>query len=135
MNPETKFTNKVRGLWEAKYPEIRIYKHSDRFQGGIADLHWIMPNGVTAWVEVKWVANVVRYRKAGLTALQQDYLEEHAEKNLPAYVLVGTKDRCAWYRIEDFDGRVYGKDLLDTKKFVHELVDEVVHGGGNHFHG
>ena len=135
MNPETKFTTKVRNLWEAKYPEIRIYKHSDRFNGGIADLHFILPNGKIAWVELKWEPNVVKRRKGKVTDLQQDFLLEHAEKGVPSYVLIGTNGGCAWYRIEEYDGYVYGKDLLDTKKFVHELVDEVVHGGGNHFHG
>ncbi len=132
---ETQFTDKVRKLWKAQYPEIQIYKHSDRFNGGIADLHWIMPNGVTAWVELKWIPVVVKYRQGGVTELQKDFLEEHAEKGIPSFVLIGTHEKCAWYRIEDYDGYLYGGDLRDTKRCVHELVYEVIHGGGNHFHG
>lgn len=134
MNPETKFTNKVRDAWEAAFPEIKIFKHSDRFNGGIADLHFIMPDAKTAWVEVKWVERVAKRRLAGVTDLQSEFLLDHAEKGIPSYVLVGTSQGWARYRIEDFDWSVYNKDLVDNK-YLHELVEEVVHGGGNHFHG
>jgi hypothetical protein len=134
MNPETKFTNKVRTAWEKAYPDIKIFKHSDRFNGGIADLHFIMPGAKTAWVEVKWVEKVSKRRLAGLTDLQSEFLKDHAEKNVPSFVLIGTSQGWASYRIEDFDWSVYAKDLVDNK-YLHELVDEVIHGGGNHFHG
>jgi hypothetical protein len=127
MNPETRFTNKVRKLWKAAYPDIKIYKHSDRFTTGIADLHFIMPGAQTAWVEVKWQNYVANRRKGGVTALQIDFLEEHAEKGIPSFALIGTKAGCVWYRIEDYDGYVYARDLR-ADQYLPELVAEVLHG-------
>jgi len=127
MNPETKFTNKVRAAWKKAFPEILIYKHSDRFNGGIADLHFVMPNALTAWVEMKWVHKVAKRRNAGVTDLQGDFLLEHVEKGVPSFVMIGTSQGCAWYRIEDFDGNIYAADLK-ANKYFHELVEEVIHG-------
>ena len=128
MNPETKFTSRVRRLWEAAYPDIVIYKHSDRFNGGIADLHFILPNGKMAWVEVKWMKQCIRRVKGKVTDLQREFLLEHAEKGIPSFVLTGTEGGCVWYRIEDYDGYVHRKDMQLTDHYVHELVAEVVHG-------
>ena len=128
--PEGKFTTKVRNLWRFMYPEILIYKHSDRFNGGIADLHFILPSGKIAWVELKWIKQVKRRVKCNVSDLQVEFLMEHAEKGIPSYVMIGTNGGwgCAWYRIEDFDGYIHRKDMKLTEHQVHELVDEVVNG-------
>lgn len=126
-NPETKFTDKVRKKWKLAYPEIQIYKHSDRFNGGIADLHFVTPCGRVAWVEVKWEPYVAKRRKSAATDLQVEFLREHAEKGVPSFVLTGTNHGCVWTRIEDFDGYVYRKEMKHLD-YVHELIAEVIHG-------
>jgi hypothetical protein len=113
MNPETKYTNRIRKLLMAKFPRMKIYKHSDRFTTGIADLHLTLPYGSTCWIEVKYMPKCVKHRKAGVTDLQQEYLKEHMDSGVPAYVLVGVGKKTAWYRIDAFDGNVYGSDLDD----------------------
>jgi len=128
VNPETKFTNKVRKAWSITWPSMAIYKHSDRFNGGIADLHIVLAGGQTAWVEVKWVPSVAKKRKAGATDLQVAFLEEHAERGVPSIVLVGTKLGFATYRIEDYDGYVHAADLRDHI-YLAEIIDEIFYGG------
>ena len=111
MNPETKYTAKVRKTWHKTYADIKTYKHSDRFHGGVADVEVIIPDGMTAWVEFKYIKRVAKRRKAGVTELQKIFLEEHWACKVPSFVLIGTADGFALYPIEGFDGYVYAQDI------------------------
>ncbi len=111
MNPETKFTNKVRKTWHQTYGDIKTYKHSDRFHGGVADVELIIPDGMTAWIEFKYIKKVAKKRKAGVTELQKIFLEEHHSCGIPSYVLIGTADGYALYHIDGFDGYVRACDI------------------------
>ncbi len=111
MNPETKFTNKVRKTWHSTYGDIKTYKHSDRFHGGVADVELIIPDGMTAWIEFKYIKKVAKKRKAGVTELQKIFLEEHWSCGIPSYVLIGTSEGYALYHIDGFDGYVRAYDI------------------------
>jgi hypothetical protein len=63
-NPETVFTNKMRKKLQQQFPLMRIYKHSDRFNGGVVDLHLVIPMGYCCWIEVKSILQMVKHRKA-----------------------------------------------------------------------
>ena len=111
MNPETRYTNRIRKHLAAEFPSIKVYKHSDRFNGGIADLHLVKSPGIVIWIEVKYMAACVHHRKVGITDLQVEFLREHAARGVAAYVLAGVGKKTVWYHIDEFDGNVYGKDL------------------------
>jgi hypothetical protein len=123
MNPETKYTNRMRSRWLAQFPEMKIYKHSDRFATGIADLHITMPFGSTAWIEVKYMAKCAKHRNGKVSELQSEYLKEHAANGIPAYVLIGVGKKSAWYRINEFDGSVYAGDLTDDQDVEMMIYD------------
>jgi hypothetical protein len=123
-NPETVFTNRIRKKLLAQFPNMKIYKHSDRFNGGIVDLHLIHPHGNTCWIEVKYVKECVHHRKANVTDLQLAYLREHWEAGIPAYVLVGVGRELAWYTYPDWDGRVYRQHVVPDshiEKLVYDM--------------
>lgn len=109
--------------------DLQVYKHSDRFNGGIADLHLIHPIGHTAWLEFKWVPICKRQRKAGVTALQEEFLKEHAAAGIPAFVVIGSKDGMAIYHIDAFDGTVYAEDLWKDDEGLHSMMEEIFTGG------
>jgi len=123
MNPETRYTNRIRKRLIEQFPRMKIYKHSDRFNGGIADLHLTMPFGNVAWIEVKYMKSCKRYRKAGVTTLQAEFLKEHWANGLPAYVLIGVGKQSAYYRIDRFDGWVYGQHLGSDQQIERMIYD------------
>jgi len=112
MNPETRYTNRIRKILKAELPGVKMWKHSDRFHGGVADLEVVF-RGVTVWIEVKYLPKIAKRRWAGVTDLQLDCLLEHFEAGVPAYVLVGTDDNKGHmcYRVDKFDGNAYRKDI------------------------
>ena len=121
QNPETTFTNRIRKKLLARFPTMKIYKHSDRFNGGIVDLHLVMPYGNTCWIEVKYIKKMVNKNKVKITELQVEYLKEHWECGIPAYVLIGVDKRLAWYSYKDFDGYVYMKDVEPDDR-INQLI-------------
>jgi len=131
MNPETLYTMKMRKLCKTLSDSVVIYKHSDRFNGGIADLHLALAppkstplkKGLVVWVEVKWIPAIRARRNAGVTALQKEFLLEHAHKSIPAYVLIGTPHGSALYHITRFDGYLYRRDLRSHKEVCERLVN------------
>lgn len=100
---------------------VQIYKHSDRFQGGIADLHFTMPGGLIGWIEVKYMHKCVRHRKAGVTDLQDAYLREHWQNGIHGFVLVGVGKQSSIQHISQFDGYVYAGELQSDEAAVSYL--------------
>jgi hypothetical protein len=123
MNPETKYTNYVRKLMKTKWPDMVTVKHSDRFHGGVADLHATRSNALTIWIEFKYLPTIAKKRKSGLTELQRDYLLEHWERGVPAYVLIGTDRNKGHmlYTIDAHDGYAYRADILNNTQLLQEL--------------
>jgi hypothetical protein len=128
QNPETTYTNRFRKKLIQKILGIKIYKHSDRFNKGIADLHFTCPGGVQAWIEVKYMKKCAKHRKAGVTDLQQAFLEEHYANGVPAFVLVGVDKKSALYHIGGFDGSVYASDLQPDEGAIYLLRRILEHG-------
>ena len=123
MNPETRYTNKVRRLLKAEFPGIVMVKHSDTFHAGIADLHASLPTGKTIWIEFKYLPSIAKCRKAGVTDLQKEYLLDHLAVGVPSYVLIGT-DRTKThmlYMIDMFDGKAYRADAVNDTQLVKEI--------------
>ena len=120
MNPETPYTNKVRRLLKATYPNIVVVKHSDSFTGGIADIHASLPNAKTIWIEFKYLPAIARKRLGETTALQCEFLWDHFNVGVPSYVLIGTDHNKSHmlYRIDRYDGYAYRKDILDDKELM-----------------
>ena len=105
----------------ARMDGVQIYKHSDRFNGGIADLHFTLPGGKIAWIEVKYMAKCVKHRKAGVTELQEEYLRDHWKNGIHGFVLVGVGKQSSICHISQFDGHVYGSDLRTDESAVEFL--------------
>ena len=123
VNPETLYTNRVRRLFKTWYPGVVIVKHSDRFNGGIADLHASRPNGQTIWIEFKYLMSITRHRDGKATDLQIEYLRDHLAVGVPAYVLIGTDKNKGHmlYRIDKYDGKAYRKDVLSDSQLRETL--------------
>ena len=124
-NPETTYTNRIRTKITKMYPDVRVYKHSDRFNGGISDLHMIKSHNDVAWVEVKFLKACARYRKAGVTELQDEFLKEHWERGVPSFVLVGIGKLSVLYRYDRFDGRAYRNDAVTDEEAITQLMVEM----------
>ena len=123
MNPETRYTNRVRKLLKTAFPEVVIVKHSDKFQGGIADLHVVTPWARTVWIEFKYIPSIATKRKGKLTDLQHLFLVEHWDVGVPAYVLLGTDKNKGHmlYRIDQWDGYAYRKDVMNDSQLIKAL--------------
>jgi hypothetical protein len=105
------------------WPDVVMVKHSDRFTTGIADLHATRSNALTIWVELKYLPSIVKRVKSGLTDLQDTYLQAHADRGVPAYVLIGTDKNKSHmlYPIEEHDGYAYRKDVLTDAQLMKAL--------------
>ena len=126
MNPETRYTNKVRRLLRQHYPDVVIVKHSDRFHAGVADLHASRSNALTIWVEFKYMPSVTKKRKVPEhegSELQIAFLKDHLEVRVPAYVLIGTDHNKGHmlYRIDRYDGYAYRKDVMNDLQLIEAL--------------
>ncbi len=120
MNPETRYTNRVRRLMTKQWPDIVIVKHSDNFTGGIADIHASLADAKTIWIEFKYLPAIARKRLGEATALQCVFLQDHFDVGIPSYVLIGTDHNKGHmlYRIDRYDGYAYRKDILDDKELM-----------------
>lgn len=123
-NPETVFTNRIRKKLLTQFPNMKTYKHSDRFNGGIVDLHLTQPFGNTCWIEVKFIRDFKHHRKINVTDLQYEFLKEHWENGIPAYVLVGVgRNELAWYSQPDWDGYVYRQHVVPDSHIEKLIYD------------
>jgi len=123
MNPETRYTNRVRKLLKEWYPDIVIVKHSDQFQSGIADLHASLPTAQTIWIEFKYIKHIKAHRNGKVTDLQEYYLLDHLAVGVPSYVLIGTDKNKGHmlYRIDHYDGSAYREDVMNDDQLRERL--------------
>jgi hypothetical protein len=126
MNPETRYTNRVRRLMKQTWPDVVDTKHSDRFQTGIADLHASRSNAKTIWIEFKYVPTITKRRKVpddGRLELQRCFLLDHFEVGVPSYFLIGTDNNKGHmlYSVDQFDGHCYRKDVMNDSQLIKAL--------------
>lgn len=122
MNPETRYTNRIRKKIIETAPGVKIYKHSDRFNGGIADLHLTIPGGRLAWIEMKFTKVCARKKQAKVTDLQVEFLREHSENGIPAFVMVGVGKNSVIYHVDSFDGYIYPDAVVTDDTAIQTLL-------------
>lgn len=122
MKPETRYLNRIRKIFKDLVPGIQIYKHADKFNAGIADLHLSFPDGITVWMEGKWVPSITSHRKVDLTDLQQEFLKEHAGCQIPAYVIVGSPHGTTFIHISKWTGEVRKILFMRDKDVVAHFI-------------
>lgn len=124
QKPETKYLNRIRKIFKNLEPSIQIYKHADKFNSGIADLHYARKGGEVGWIEGKWIPSITKKRKVGVTDLQVEYLKEHSELGVPAYVLIGSPKGSVFIEIQQYTGEVtvdvFEKDILAVENFLNQ---------------
>jgi hypothetical protein len=66
----------------------------------------------------------MKYRnKVKITELQLEYLKEHWDNGIPAYILIGVDKRLAWYTYPDFDGNVYIQHVVPDEHIEKLIYD------------
>jgi hypothetical protein len=135
QKPETKLIRKVQKILKEIEPSIEHWKHADKFNAGIADVHMIMAGGHQAWIEFKWVPSITRKRQVDVTELQTLFLYDHAVRQLPAYVMVGSPKGLVCIHISDFNGYVLASDFSDLRTACTEFIQLLKEGSWVIQHG